>query len=63
MCFLQKSVETNRTEQNELPVMLTIFEEVKVKFRLHFAEQYYSKRTHYVTDFSNVLRSIQWLED
>ena len=43
--------------------MLTVFEEVKVKFRLHFAEQYYSKRTRYVTDFSYVLRSIKWLED
>jgi len=44
-----------------LPVTLTIFEEVTVSFRLHFGEQYHSRRTLYANDFRHVIQSIRWL--
>ena len=46
-----------------LPVTLTVFEEIKVSFPLKFSERYNSRRTLYVSDFREVVRSIRWLED
>ena len=46
-----------------LPVTITVFEEIKVSFELKFSERYHSRRTLYVSDFAEVIRSIGWLED
>lgn len=46
-----------------LPVTITVFEQIKVSFELKFSERYHSRRTLYVSDFAEVIRSIGWLED
>ena len=45
-----------------LPVTVTVFDEVKVSFALHFGEQYHKRRTLYVNDFSHVNSTVSWLE-
>jgi hypothetical protein len=45
-----------------LPVTVTVFDEVKVSFTLHFGEQYHKRRTLYVNDFSHVNSTVSWLE-
>jgi hypothetical protein len=45
-----------------LPVTVTVFDEVKVRFALHFGEQYHKRRTLYVNDFSHVNSTVSWLE-
>jgi len=44
-----------------LPVTLTVFNAVKVSFKLHFSEQYHKRRTLYANDFRHVIQSISWL--
>jgi len=45
-----------------LPVTVTVFDEVKVSFALHFGDQYRKRRTLYVNDFSRVNSTVSWLE-
>ena len=45
-----------------LPVTLTVFEEVKVSFKLHFGAQYHSRRTLYANDFRLAISTISWLQ-